>query len=64
MSEPKILDLLQTVGMSISAGQLSAMLIKDQERFHAESAAVVKAGLKSALVAASGQHGHQSEWEK
>src|SRR5256714_12412388 len=28
MSEPKILDLLQTVGMSISAGQLSDMLIK------------------------------------
>ena len=37
MSEPK-LDLLQTVGMLISAGQLSDMLIKDQERFHTESA--------------------------
>src|SRR5260370_19956034 len=47
MSEPKILDLLQTIGMSISAGQLSDLLIKDQERFHAESAAVVKAGLAS-----------------
>ncbi|MHB8595533.1 MAG: IS66 family transposase [Ktedonobacteraceae bacterium] len=47
MSEPKILDLLQTVGMSISAGHLSDLLIKDQERFHAESAAVVKAGLAS-----------------
>ena len=47
MSEPKILELLQTVGMSISAGQLSAMLIKDQEQFHAESAAVVQAGLAS-----------------
>ncbi len=47
MSEPKILDLLRTVGMSISAGQLSDLLIKDQERFHAESAAVVKAGLAS-----------------
>src|SRR5437763_5556419 len=47
MSEPKILDFLQTVGMSISAGQLSDMLIKDQGRFHAESAAVVKAGLAS-----------------
>src|SRR6266571_5013238 len=47
MSEPKILDFLQTVGMSISAGQLSDMLIKDQEQFHAESAAVVRAGLAS-----------------
>jgi hypothetical protein len=47
MSEPKILDLLQTVGMVISAGQLSDLLIKNQEQFHAESAAVVKAGLAS-----------------
>jgi len=47
MSEPKILDLLQTVGMSISAGQLSDFLVKDQGLFHAESAAVVKAGLAS-----------------
>src|SRR5436305_8176674 len=47
MTEPKILDLLQTVGLSISAGQLSDLLIKDQEQFHAESAAVVKAGLAS-----------------
>ena len=45
MSEPKILDFLQTVGMSISAGQLSDMLIKDQELFHAERATVVQAGL-------------------
>ncbi len=47
MSEPKILEVLHTVGMSISAGQLSDMLIKDQEVFHAERAAVVKAGLGS-----------------
>jgi hypothetical protein len=47
MSEPKILDLLQTVGMSISAGQLSDLLIKDQEPFHAERANVVQAGLSS-----------------
>src|SRR2546426_4961420 len=45
MSEPKILDFLQTVGMSISAGQLSDMLIKDQGLFHAERAHVVQAGL-------------------
>ncbi len=47
MSEPKILELLHTVGMHISAGQLSAFLIQDQEQFHAESAAVVQAGLAS-----------------
>ena len=47
MSEPKILELLQTVGMHISAGQLSDFLIKDQEQFHAESAKVVQAGLRS-----------------
>lgn len=47
MSEPKILNLLQTVGMSISAGQLSDMLIKDQGLFHAERANILQAGLSS-----------------
>src|SRR5947209_10117285 len=47
MTEPKILDLLHTVGLSISAGQLSDLLIKDQEQFHAERAAVVQVGLSS-----------------
>jgi len=47
MSEPKILDLLHTVGMHMSAGQLSNFLIQDQEQFHAERAAVVRAGLTS-----------------
>jgi hypothetical protein len=47
MSEPKLLEVLQTAGMQISAGQLSGMLIKDQESFHGERAAVIKAGLSS-----------------
>jgi hypothetical protein len=47
MSEPKILELVETVGMHISAGQLSDLLVKDQEQFHAESATVVQAGLAS-----------------
>ncbi len=47
MSEPKILEVLHTVGLQISAGQLSNMLIKDQDVFHAESAAVLRAGLSS-----------------
>jgi Transposase IS66 family len=47
MSEPKILEVLQTVGLLISAGQLSDLLIKDQEVFHAECAEVVRAGIES-----------------
>ncbi len=64
MSEPKILDLLQTVGMLISAGQLSDMLIKDQEQFHAERAHVLQAGLSSSRLPASGQYGDSSQWQK
>jgi hypothetical protein len=47
ISEPKILDLYDNIGVQISAGQLSTMLIKDQETFHAEKAAVCEAGLES-----------------
>ena len=47
MSEPKLLEVLHTIGMQISAGQLSDMLIKDQDVFHQERAQIVEAGLKS-----------------
>jgi len=47
MSEPKLLELLQTVGLQISAGELSDLLIKNQEQFHAERGAVLRAGLSS-----------------
>jgi hypothetical protein len=47
MSEPKILEVLHTIGMHISAGELSDMLIKDQDLFHAERAQILEAGLKS-----------------
>ena len=47
MSEPKLLEFLHTVGLEVSAGQLSDWLIKDQEMFHAEKAEVVKAGIAS-----------------
>jgi hypothetical protein len=47
MSEPKILELLHTIGMQMSAGQLSNLLIKDQEPFHVERAEVLRAGLES-----------------
>lgn len=47
VSEPKMLELYRSVGVSISAGQLSNLLIKDQAAFHAEKAAIVAAGLAS-----------------
>jgi hypothetical protein len=47
ISEPKILDLYANIGVQISAGQLSKLLIKDQEGFHAEKEAVCEAGLES-----------------
>jgi len=47
MSEPKLLEVLQTAGLQISAGQLSDMLIKDQEVFHVERANILQAGLES-----------------
>jgi len=47
ISEPKILDLYDNIGVQISAGQLSTLLIKDQDAFHAEKVAVCEAGLES-----------------
>src|SRR6266571_5242828 len=47
MSEPKILELFGSGGVQISAGQLSNLLIKDQDVFHTEKDAVYVAGLQS-----------------
>ena len=47
MSEAKILELYRSVGVQISDGELSNLLIKNQEDFHAEGEAVVVAGLSS-----------------
>ena len=47
VSEPKIVELYRNVGVSISEGQVSNLLIKAQEQFHAEKAAVLEAGLTS-----------------
>jgi hypothetical protein len=47
MSEPNILERLETGGMHSSRGQISDLLITDQEPFHRESVAVVRAGLAS-----------------
>jgi hypothetical protein len=46
-SEPKILEFFENVGIHISAGEISNLLIKKQERFHAEKDAVYEAGLQS-----------------
>jgi hypothetical protein len=47
MSEAKILALLHSLGVLISAGHLSDLLIQDRDAFHAEKAAIVEAGLAS-----------------
>jgi hypothetical protein len=47
MSEPKVLEVLHTIGMHISAGELSDMLIKEQKPFHEECAQILAAGLQS-----------------
>jgi hypothetical protein len=47
MSEPKVAELLRSVGVQISDGQVSNLLIKDQGAFHAEKAALYQAGLTS-----------------
>jgi Transposase IS66 family len=47
MSEPKVAELLRSVGVRISDGQVSNLLIKDQAAFHAEKDTLYKAGLAS-----------------
>jgi len=47
MSEPKIRDLFHSAGVLISAGGLSNLLIQDHDAFHAEKAALYRAGLAS-----------------
>jgi hypothetical protein len=45
MSEGKIVELLRAVGTQISEGQVSNLIIKDQDSLHAEKTAIVEAGL-------------------
>ena len=47
MSEGKILELYRSVGVQVSDGCLSNLLVKEQTVFHAESEAVFVAGLSS-----------------
>lgn len=46
-SEPKIQEFFENVGIQISAGEISNLIIKKQESFHAEKDAVYEAGLQS-----------------
>jgi regulator of replication initiation timing len=46
-SEPKILGFLHRVGLNISKGKFSNLLIEGQDVFHAESDAVYESGLRS-----------------
>jgi len=65
-SEPKILEFYENVGVQISKGELSNLLIKDQAGFHAEKDAVYEAGLRSSpwqqtddtLTRVAGQNQH------
>ena len=47
MSEPKVAELLGNVGIAISAGQVSNLLIKDHTVFHEEKVDLYQAGLAS-----------------
>jgi len=47
VSEPKIVELLGSAGIIISAAEVSNLLIKQQEPLHAEKAEIVRAGLES-----------------
>ncbi len=47
ISQPKIKDLLQTVGLTISAGEISNILIKHHGAFHQERQDILVAGLTS-----------------
>jgi hypothetical protein len=65
-SEPKIQEFFENVGIHISAGEISNLLIKKQESFHAENNSVYEAGLKSSpwqqtddtLTRVNGQNQH------
>lgn len=47
LSEPKIIEFYENVGIQISKGMLSNLLVKGHEGFHAEKEAVYAAGLAS-----------------
>lgn len=48
-SEPKIVEFFDHVGILISKGEVSNLLVQDQDDFHAEKEALYKAGLQSSV---------------
>jgi hypothetical protein len=65
-SESKILEFFTNVGVNLSKGKLSKLLIENQDEFHAESDAVYESGLRSSawqhtddtLTRVNGQNQH------
>ncbi len=47
VTEAKIVSFFETVGLSISSGKVSEILLKDSQPLHAEKAEIVEAGLGS-----------------
>ena len=47
VTEAKIVSFFETVGIFISSGKVSAMLVKDSQPLHAEKAEIVETGLAS-----------------
>ncbi len=47
VSQPKIVELLESVGVFISEGQVSNLLIKEQSALHEEKDEIIEAGLRS-----------------
>lgn len=47
MSEEKIHQMLTDIGISISEGEISNLIIKDHDKFHKEKKEIVEAGIKS-----------------
>jgi len=66
MSEPIIRRLLTLAGVSISAGQLSHLVVRNHDTFHADRTAILKAGLASSPwqhhPEGSRHHGHAGGW--
>ena len=52
MTEAKLQEFLSNIGISISAGQVSNLLIKNGEIFETEKVEVYQAGLESSHAAA------------
>ncbi len=48
VTEPLLLEQLQEIGVSISSGELSNILIRGKERYHAEKDAILRVGLQMA----------------